>query len=90
MLPFRNYKTICLYNEKFGVFLADWQYYQWSISDYRVTKYRFQAGNSLFFSPNTLVLSVVLYGCGSWSLTLREVIWKQDLGVNIWAQNGWE
>ena len=41
----------------------------------------------------TIVLPVVLYGCETWSLTLRKGIhakgiWKQDPEANIWAQEG--
>ena len=43
----------------------------------------------------TIILPVVLYGCETWSLTLREEfkakgIWKHDPEANIWAQEGWE
>jgi hypothetical protein len=42
----------------------------------------------------TIILPVVLYGCESWSLTLREecrlsVFWEQGAEEYIWAQEGW-
>jgi hypothetical protein len=43
----------------------------------------------------TIILPVVLYGCETWSLTLKgrmqaKGIWKRDSEANIWAQEGWE
>ena len=43
----------------------------------------------------TIILPVVLYGCETWSLTLREesrlrAFEKQDPRANIWVQEGSE
>ena len=35
----------------------------------------------------TIILPVVLYGCETWPLSLRE---EQDPEANIWAQVGYE
>ena len=74
-------------------------------------KCRLKAGNSCYYSVQTLlssrllsknlkikiyktiILPVVLHGCETWSLTLREecrlrVFLEQDPGANIWAQEG--
>jgi hypothetical protein len=41
----------------------------------------------------TIILPVVLYGCETWSLTLREEhrqsIWEQGAEENIWTKEGW-
>jgi hypothetical protein len=34
----------------------------------------------------TIILPVVLYGCETWSLTVRE---KHGVEENIWAKEGW-
>jgi hypothetical protein len=36
----------------------------------------------------TIVLPVVLYGCGTWSLILREDVWEQGAEENIWTEEG--
>jgi ribosomal protein S2 len=33
----------------------------------------------------TIILSVVLYGCETWCLTLREGVWNQGSEKNIWS-----
>jgi hypothetical protein len=42
----------------------------------------------------TIILPVVLYGCETWSLTLREErrlrVFEQDLEASIWTQEGRE
>ena len=53
--------------------------------------------SSKFLSKNfkikiykTIILPDMLYGCETWSLTLREGICKQDPDANIWLQEGLE
>jgi hypothetical protein len=41
----------------------------------------------------TIILPVVLYGCETWSLTVRVEhklsVWEQGVEENIWAKEGW-
>jgi hypothetical protein len=34
-------------------------------------------------------MPVVLYGCKTWFLTLREGVWEQAVEKNIWTQKEW-
>jgi hypothetical protein len=33
----------------------------------------------------TIILLIVLYGCETWFLTLREGVWEQGAEENIWT-----
>ena len=57
--------------------------------------YKLFYSNTIVFSNlkikifKTITIPIVLYGCETWSLTLREErIWKYDPEANTWAQDG--
>jgi hypothetical protein len=36
-----------------------------------------------------MALPVVLFGCETWSLTLRDIKGEQGVQENIWTEEGW-